>query len=609
MLLKKIIYLLAFLILSVQTFASHIIGGDFSLEYKQGNTYLLRLKVYRDNVNGVPGFNRDPIKIGVYDKETNAFVDSILMDFDQPYEVKFNDEDCVDNSIVGLDAKLYFKEILLEPSKYNNTAGYYFSWERCCRNNIIANIEDSGNTGMAFYMEIPSPHPLAKPEFINSSPRFMKDPLNYLCVGKPFVFNFGVTEKDGDQLIYSLIVPLKGNTTNSETNGLNTFLSSGPYPEITWAPNYSLSNIMNGSPDLAINSTTGDLTITPTRNGVYVFSVLVSEFRNGIKIGEVRREIQFFVADCEVYKAPSIVTFLPNNVATLVLGKNNCIDFQINDNLGDQLKFKVKSIGIDIFKMGAFIDPISQTGNGNIVGTICWTPPCDLDTNIKFNLEIFAYDDSCPDSLSALVNLNVNLEPYQNSAALFVLPIDSVFEAKLGEKLEFDIGGIDLNFDSLFLTAESEIFSLDRSKPIFDNAEGVGIVNSKFTWLWDCDVLRDEPYIVSFKLRDRFCSIQNEIIYRVKIKLTEGTDSTNLELKNVFTPNGDGINDTYKLPAGIKTCLENFEITIFSRWGEVLFKSIDQDFEWDGNGISDGVYFYVVSALNKKLSGTITILR
>ncbi len=93
------------------------------------------------------------------------------------------------------------------------------------------------------------------------------------------------------------------------------------------------------------------------------------------------------------------------------------------------------------------------------------------------------------------------------------------------------------------------------------------------------------------------------------------------ELPNVFTPNGDGINDVFKaLPNEYSG---EFTIKIFNRWGNVVFESKDSDFEWDGANrttkqpCSDGTYFYVAELIlqgledthKEILKGSITLLR
>ncbi|GGH65012.1 T9SS type B sorting domain-containing protein [Phaeocystidibacter marisrubri] len=70
-----------------------------------------------------------------------------------------------------------------------------------------------------------------------------------------------------------------------------------------------------------------------------------------------------------------------------------------------------------------------------------------------------------------------------------------------------------------------------------------------------------------------------------------------VETPNVFSPNGDGINDTY-VPHF--NAAERVEWTVFNRWGKVVFKSTTLGEEWDGttNGrkVSEGVYFIVARA-------------
>jgi gliding motility-associated-like protein len=84
-------------------------------------------------------------------------------------------------------------------------------------------------------------------------------------------------------------------------------------------------------------------------------------------------------------------------------------------------------------------------------------------------------------------------------------------------------------------------------------------------------------------------------------------DPSLVEAPNVFTPNGDGMNDVFL----VKTqSLESLSIKIFNRWGKKIFKweasniqSSDFTYEhlvWDGtiggSKASPGVYFYVIDA-------------
>ncbi|MDC0313599.1 gliding motility-associated C-terminal domain-containing protein [Flavobacteriales bacterium] len=69
-------------------------------------------------------------------------------------------------------------------------------------------------------------------------------------------------------------------------------------------------------------------------------------------------------------------------------------------------------------------------------------------------------------------------------------------------------------------------------------------------------------------------------------------------LPNVFTPNGDGIND---LCAVKGKHLATFQMKVFNRSGDVIFESQSIDNSWDGKNkfgedIPTGTYFYLISA-------------
>ncbi|HYG51975.1 MAG TPA: gliding motility-associated C-terminal domain-containing protein, partial [Flavobacteriales bacterium] len=71
-----------------------------------------------------------------------------------------------------------------------------------------------------------------------------------------------------------------------------------------------------------------------------------------------------------------------------------------------------------------------------------------------------------------------------------------------------------------------------------------------------------------------------------------------LEVYNVFSPNGDGVNDTF-ITTWIN--LKEFSIKIFNRWGQLMFESNDQNKGWDGKdmdgkNVTDGTYYYIVKA-------------
>jgi gliding motility-associated-like protein len=71
-----------------------------------------------------------------------------------------------------------------------------------------------------------------------------------------------------------------------------------------------------------------------------------------------------------------------------------------------------------------------------------------------------------------------------------------------------------------------------------------------------------------------------------------------LAVPNVFTPNGDGKNDEFRVAY---RSLRDFHIWVYNRWGKLVYESTDPARGWDGNingrPAAEGAYFYVVRAM------------
>jgi gliding motility-associated-like protein len=70
------------------------------------------------------------------------------------------------------------------------------------------------------------------------------------------------------------------------------------------------------------------------------------------------------------------------------------------------------------------------------------------------------------------------------------------------------------------------------------------------------------------------------------------------DLPNIITPNGDGINDFFVIDDAYSQ-LGN-SIIIINRWGNLMFEASPYLNDWDGEGASDGVYFYVYYPKGRK---------
>ncbi len=86
-----------------------------------------------------------------------------------------------------------------------------------------------------------------------------------------------------------------------------------------------------------------------------------------------------------------------------------------------------------------------------------------------------------------------------------------------------------------------------------------------------------------------------------------------ITIPNVFSPNGDGINDVWRID-GLFTFPQS-DITIFDRYGKQVFSSRGYTKPWDGeykqSPLPVGTYYYIIDLKNglKKLNGSVTVLR
>ena len=83
------------------------------------------------------------------------------------------------------------------------------------------------------------------------------------------------------------------------------------------------------------------------------------------------------------------------------------------------------------------------------------------------------------------------------------------------------------------------------------------------------------------------------------------------KIPNMITPNGDGKNDFLKFPQ--LDVFTNNELLIFDRWGNTVFSKKGYQCDWNGDGLSEGTYFYVlkvqVGGKVRQFKGYLTLVR
>ncbi|MCE2835142.1 MAG: PKD domain-containing protein [Chitinophagaceae bacterium] len=188
---------------------------------------------------------------------------------------------------------LYYVEVELPFS----ASGYTVSYQRCCRIENITNVMNSNNAGATYTATIPGTSLLASAPR-NTSPIFRGSDTVLICQDNPFLYDFGATDPDGDSLVYVY------------DQAYNFPQTGSPQPPMAGPPPYNSLNYSFGftsdqpmGTSVRLNQFTGLMTGTAPLAGIYVVTVAVLEYRNGVLINRHRKDLHIKVAPCSIAAA------------------------------------------------------------------------------------------------------------------------------------------------------------------------------------------------------------------------------------------------------------------------------------------------------------------
>lgn len=303
---SKLILGLLLLILTKAGFSTHLVGGEMSYRCLGNNQYEITLTIFRDDYYGQAPLDPSS-RITIFNNSNNNVVrtEDINLSGGGGTILPLNANPCITNRPrdVRIEKGTYVKVITLAP----NAAGYKVVFQRCCRNNAVANINtDEGST---YVVNIPGTTPC------NSSAVFNNQPPLFLCVNSKLEFDMSATDPDGDQLVYSICAPLQGLDAISPricafSQGCNIEQAPPPpYDSVYYRDDFSSQKPLGLSSSISINPTTGLLTTVPRTQGLFVVGIQVQEIRNGVVINTSIRDFQFNVTNCSISSSvPVVVT-------------------------------------------------------------------------------------------------------------------------------------------------------------------------------------------------------------------------------------------------------------------------------------------------------------
>ncbi|GJM33816.1 MAG: hypothetical protein DHS20C18_28170 [Saprospiraceae bacterium] len=165
---------------------------------------------------------------------------------------------------------------------YTARGTYVISMTDPNRNGGIINVNPPNSDQVKFHIQ--TTYTIPNPQFqgCNDTPILLQPPIDIGCVGQVFTHNPNAYDADGDSLSYHLIQPL-------QDVGLVV-------------PNYEWPYAIGPGPDntLTIDEVTGDIVWdAPQQQGEYNLAMIIVEYRQGIPIDTIVRDMQILIKECE----------------------------------------------------------------------------------------------------------------------------------------------------------------------------------------------------------------------------------------------------------------------------------------------------------------------
>lgn len=494
---------------------THIVGGELvfkSLPAGSGASHRIGLNLYFDEINGSPQAEDAVVNLFIFKTSNNERVGSVQVPKVSRKNITYANPECGNSGLRTLFIT-YSLDILLRPSDFSDPEGYYIVWDRCCRNNVIDNIRTPGDVGSLFSLHFP---PLTKKGqvLVNSAPEFSEIQGDYACLNADFYLDFNASDADGDSLVYSMTTPLTGYSSRAVPSAIP--IGSGNYPTVSWVEGISLDNAIPGTRPLRIDPQTGRLSVTANKLGLFVFSVLVTEYRNGEKIGSVTRDFQLKVIECFEAFAPKIVVVegankvpLKNNsVLRLTQSDSACFTVKVTDRNFNQL-IRVKGRAVNSPRNDFFLLPAqfrTRKSNDTLSFQFCLADCFVTDDNRPIRLDLIAEDESCPVPLTDTLHLIIYRQGTPNAAPLVSTSLPRpVVLAYPDQLLKFDVSGMDSDPDSIQLSASGVGFPLAQYGFRFPTIRGKGTLSQVFNWNPPCSLSVADTLAVDFRVTDLRC--------------------------------------------------------------------------------------------------------
>jgi gliding motility-associated-like protein len=140
-------------------------------------------------------------------------------------------------------------------------------------------------------------------------------------------------------------------------------------------------------------------------------------------------------------------------------------------------------------------------------------------------------------------------------------------------------------------------------------ANGTVTVNADGTITYTPNPGYNGPDKFTYRVKDAYGYYTNVATVTITQTLAAGA----LKVPNLFTPNGDGVNDVFEI-RGLDQYQSN-ELSIVNRWGNEVYHSSHYTNTWTGDGLNEGTYYYTLKVKRTAASdaeiykGYVTLMR
>jgi gliding motility-associated-like protein len=336
------------------SFATHIRAGDLTAERIAGSglTYRFTMTVYRD----ISGVQADMMITFTFGDGTSGST---------PIASR--------RMIANSTEEIIYTVVHTYPAPAEYKVGVGIE----NRNDNILNIANAVNT--PFYVQ--STFFISPFLGFNRSPILTIPPIDLAASRQRFVHNPGAIDADGDSLSYELVNCKKARDVDVDGYRLLNDPSFGATTEAGNAPS-----------TLTLNPRTGDLIWdAPLQPGQYNVAFFVNEWRNGVLIGRVNRDMQIIVRDIR-NRRPQVIK--PRDTC-VVAGTLIQSVIRSTDPDGDRINLSATSglFSLTAPSNRATFDTIrSQPPLGNLAGNFRWQTTCNDISNQPYNV-IFRSED------------------------------------------------------------------------------------------------------------------------------------------------------------------------------------------------------------------------